>query len=207
MTNARRFDLKAGKSSRSFARKHSRRRAGYRESIQQMLRYWLYSSSVAERQIEGSRSILACKFLLETTETTCKTTSSFSSHTGPCGYFAVRASRSHYLIVSRQAYSRAALLKLGAVAPRWQKLFLLVVMVVFFSTKLILFSFLCKARAGRAIQSIRIRTHWIKQATRKNIKMCLLCDIIDMRILGMYGQCVRQVALIPRHKICYNTRV
>jgi hypothetical protein len=37
--------------------------------------------------------------------------------------------------------------------------------------------------------------------------MCLLCDIIDMRILGMYGQCVRQVALIPRHKICYNTRV
>ena len=37
--------------------------------------------------------------------------------TGPCGCFAVRASRSPYLIASRQAYSRAALLKPGAVAP------------------------------------------------------------------------------------------
>ena len=61
--------------------------------------------------------LIACKFFLKQPKQLVKTTSSFSSRTGPCGYFAVRASHSPYLIASRQAYSRAALLKPGAVAP------------------------------------------------------------------------------------------
>jgi hypothetical protein len=60
---------------------------------------------------------LAYKFFGKQQKQLVKTTSSFSPRTGPCGCFAVRASRSPNLIASRQAYSRAALLKPGAVAP------------------------------------------------------------------------------------------
>jgi len=44
--------------------------------------------------------------------------------------------------------NRAALLKPGAVAPGWQKLFLSVVMVVSFSTKFILIYILVRSAGG-----------------------------------------------------------
>ena len=77
--------------------------------------------------------ILACKLFWKQPEQLVKTTSSFSPR------------------------NLAAILKPGAVAPGWQELFLSVVMVVSFSTKLILIYIPAQARAaGLPITSDKI---------------------------------------------------